>query len=224
MKTVVLSDFDDTISTADVGLSIYQRFGGLGQRQYTEQWRRGEISTQQEYELSFATIKARPEEIETFVATVPLDPAFSDFLSLLHEKGHEFYIVSDGLRWYIEIVLHANGVQGLDIISCDVRYENGRYVFDFPYANPDCQPCGGLCATCKRDVVLDFKARGYAVVFIGDGRNDRYAADVADAVLGKKILAEHCERAGIPYFRYDGFADVIRLWPAVERHLREVGA
>lgn len=224
MKIIVLSDFDGTISTVDVVVSIYQRFGGPGQRKYTEQWQRGEISTQQEYERSFATIKARPEEIERLVVTVPIDPAFRDFLDLLRKKGHEFCVVSEGLRWYIDIILHANGLQGLKIISGDVRYENGRYNFDFPYENHNCQACGGLCATCKHNVVLDLKARGYAVVFIGDGRNDRYAADVADAVLGKKILAEYCERERIPYFRYDGFADVIRLWPEVERHLREVGA
>ncbi|MBC7262880.1 MAG: HAD-IB family phosphatase [Chloroflexi bacterium] len=222
MKVIVLSDFDGTLATVDVTESIYQRFGGPGQRKYTEQWLRGEISTQQEYEGSFATIKARPEEIGSFVATLSLDPAFPEFLTLLKKKGYKFCIVSEGLRWYIEILLRKSGLQGLDIIAGDVRYENGRYIFDFPYANPNCQTCGGLCATCKRDIVLDFKARGYAVVFIGDGRNDRYVADVADAVLGKEILAKYCEREGIPYFRYDGFVDIIRLWPEVEQRLKEL--
>ncbi len=62
----------------------------------------------------------------------------------------------------------------------------------FPYGHPACLVCG----TCKRERVRRHQEAGRAVVFVGDGPSDRYAAHHADVVFAKASLADWCERAG----------------------------
>ena len=62
----------------------------------------------------------------------------------------------------------------------------------FPYGHAGCLVCG----TCKRERVRRHQAAGRAVVFVGDGPSDRYAAHHADVIFAKGSLAAWCEAAG----------------------------
>jgi hypothetical protein len=74
----------------------------------------------------------------------------------------------------------------------------------FPYGHPACFVCG----TCKRERVRLHQAAGRAVVFVGDGTSDRYAAAHADVVFAKESLARICAAQGWPFIEWESFVDV----------------
>ncbi len=74
----------------------------------------------------------------------------------------------------------------------------------FPNGHPSCFVCG----TCKRARVLADQAAGRAVVFVGDGESDRYAAGYADLVFAKHALLRLCVENGWPFRRWTEFAEV----------------
>ena len=74
----------------------------------------------------------------------------------------------------------------------------------FPYGHPACLVCG----TCKRERIRLHRAAGRAVVFVGDGPSDRYAAHHADVIFAKSSLAGWCEVENIPYEPWERLSDV----------------
>jgi hypothetical protein len=58
--------------------------------------------------------------------------------------------------------------------------------------------------------VLAQQAAGRAVVFIGDGESDRYAAGYADVVFAKSSLVRLCLEYGWPFRRWTEFAEIER--------------
>ena len=84
MKYAILSDFDDTITTINVLDTLYEMFGGSSTHYHMERWRRGEISTMEELEQIFSTVKSTRYEMEALLRTVELDPGFTD------AQNHEF--------------------------------------------------------------------------------------------------------------------------------------
>ena len=82
------------------------------------------------------------------------------------------------------------------------RSPAARASIAFPNGHPTCFVCG----TCKRNRVLAHQAAGRAVVFIGDGESDRYAAGYSDVVFAKRSLVRICLEAGWPFQRWTEFA------------------
>ena len=83
-----------------------------------------------------------------------------------------------------------------------------------------------MCGTCKRNRVLAHQAAGRAVVFIGDGESDRYAAGYADVVFAKHSLINICLEAGWSFTRWTEFAEIehwlderLRAWSVDEGSL-----
>ena len=79
-----------------------------------------------------------------------------------------------------------------------------RATIDFPNGHPRCFVCG----TCKRNRVLAHQAAGRAVVFIGDGASDRYAAGYSDVVFAKRALVQLCLENGWPFRRWTEFVEI----------------
>ena len=65
-----------------------------------------------------------------------------------------------------------------------------------------------MCGTCKRNRVLAHQAAGRAVVFVGDGESDRYAAGYADVVFAKHSLVRLCLENGWPFRRWTEFIEI----------------
>jgi hypothetical protein len=52
------------------------------------------------------------------------------------------------------------------------------------------------------------QAAGRAVVFIGDGESDRYAAGYSDVVFAKRALVKLCLENGWPFRRWTEFSEI----------------
>ena len=125
--------------------------------------------------------------------------------------------MSDGFGFFIEPALEALGVAELPVVTARTTFSGRRASIAFPNGHPTCLVCG----TCKRNRVLAHQAAGRAVVFIGDGESDRYAAGYSDIVWAKRSLVRICLEAGWPFRRWTEFpeidawlAEVLAAWRA----------
>jgi 2-hydroxy-3-keto-5-methylthiopentenyl-1-phosphate phosphatase len=92
------------------------------------------------------------------------------------------------------------------MVSADTNFDplTGRARIAFPNGHPACFVCG----TCKRARVFAHQAAGRAVVFVGDGESDRYAAAYSDVVFAKRGLVRLCLEFGWPFRRWTELAEV----------------
>ncbi len=113
-------------------------------------------------------------------------------------------VVSDGFGFFIGPALEALGVGELPVVTARTTFVGRRARIDYPNGHPSCHVCG----TCKRQRVLEHRAAGRRVVFIGDGESDRYAAGYSDVVFAKRSLVRICVEAGWPFQRWTEFAEI----------------
>jgi len=209
MKTVVLCDFDGIIALDDVLDEVFARYADPKYRSIVARWDRREIGTPEVLESCFPLLRATPDELNRYFDSVLIEPAFPALLRLCRERGYDFYILSDGLTWYIERILNRYDLGSIPIFANIVSFDGLEAHFSHPWRNKDCEPCGGVCGTCKRDVVLSFKRKGARVIYIGNGLSDRYSAVEADLVFAKGRLRDHLLAAGQLFIPFRGFNDII---------------
>ena len=200
-----LVDYDGTICLTQVVDELMNAFAP------PEQWLpldaaydRGEIGSAAELPQLVAWLPADPVPVLAAAADQPHDGTFPAFVELARASGVEIEIVSDGYGFYVEPALARLGVTGLPIATAETSWASGRAEIRFPYGHPDCH----LCGTCKRNRVLQHRARGRYVVLVGDGTSDRYGAAHADTIFAKAPLSGWCETAGWPYRPWSTFDDV----------------
>jgi 2-hydroxy-3-keto-5-methylthiopentenyl-1-phosphate phosphatase len=126
------------------------------------------------------------------------------FVRRAQAAGIPIEVVSDGFGFFIEPALAALGVVELPIVTARTRFEGRQASIEFPNGHPSCLVCG----TCKRNRVLAHQAAGRAVVFIGDGESDRYAAGYSDIVFAKRSLVRICLEAGWAFRRWTEFREI----------------
>ena len=202
----VLIDFDGTISRFDVGDLLMSRFvedqAALDEKD--QAYYEGRVGSR---ELMLWDLSVLPEDAELLRATaasLPLDESFAAFVALCRRWRAAIEVVSDGFGFHVEPALAALGLADLPVATNETRLEGPDRGMSFPYGHPRCFVCG----TCKRERVRIHQAAGRAVVFIGDGTSDRFAAAHADLVFAKDQLAELCATEGWAYQPWSSFADV----------------
>jgi 2,3-diketo-5-methylthio-1-phosphopentane phosphatase len=186
---------------------LYQTFSADGLK-FAKLWEEGKITTQEEIELTFASVTASREEMELAVAKMPLDPNFTPFFELCRRKGLEFAVVSEGLRWYIDFMLEREGIREVEIYANEIIFTDHGIRFEYPHFHGDCPERG----VCKSNIVNQYKQAGKRVIFIGDGKSDYEAAETADLVFATRKLATYCAEQGLPAVNFTDFGDLISKW------------
>src|SRR5574341_1590276 len=177
MPPAIFIDFDGTVTPYDVEFEIFARLGGIDRAgDVVARWERGELDVPERLRLGFKSLHdagVTRDQLEKFLDGVPIDPSFPPFLQFLQDRAWPHAILSDGLRWYIEGVLKRHNIGVIPpVISNRIDFEKG-WQLGFPNRNGDCSPCR-QCATCKRYPVREAKSWADPVVFVGDGRADRW--------------------------------------------------
>ena len=147
-------------------------------------------------------VDADPAALLATAAAQPHDPGFVPFVRRAQAAGIPVEVVSDGFGFFIAPALEHLGVAELPVVTARTTFTGRRAAIDYPNGHPTCLVCG----TCKRNRVLAHQAAGRAVVFIGDGESDRYAAGYSDVVFAKRALVRICVEAGWPFRRWTEFA------------------
>jgi 2-hydroxy-3-keto-5-methylthiopentenyl-1-phosphate phosphatase len=203
---IYFCDFDGTIAVKDIGNELQKRFSHPRWRTPNRAYLSGKITSRDCLWSQFEFFRANRQEVQEFVLGHELDPGFADFARWSREVGIPLVILSDGLGFYIKLLLEKNGLEGFACYSNEAHFEADRARIEFPYYRPDCSHgCG--CGNCKPGHMEDY--RNYEKVYVGDGISDRFAALEADRVYAKKLLVDYCRDHGIEHISYQTFHDVL---------------
>lgn len=207
MHVAILCDFDGTITDDDVAQLIFDRFGSQMWWEIENRFRRGQISCKNALIGEFSTVRAGKKQIEDFVnENVRIKPHFDQFIESCRNKKLPISIVSDGLDFYIDLVLKKVSLDGIKVYCNRAVFEDNKVRISFPYTNPQCDKCGN----CKRLHLRRLKKKGYQIIYVGDGYSDMCAAKEADFVIAKGYLLDYCMTDKIACAAFKDFADVVR--------------
>jgi len=203
-----LVDYDGTISRQDVGGELLARF--LDEELRSEEQEKdadydaGLVGSRELMQWDMDVLPGDARVLRETAASIPQDETFPAFVAAVRERGAAIEVVSDGLGFYVASNLERLGVADVPIATNGNDVAGGGSGMSFPYGHPRCFVCG----TCKRERVRTHQAADRAVVFVGDGTSDRFAAAHADVVFAKGSLARICAAEGWPYQVWDTFAEV----------------
>jgi 2,3-diketo-5-methylthio-1-phosphopentane phosphatase len=202
----VLVDFDGTISLADVGDVLLTRLvDDQDEVRRMDQLYIDHAKGSRELIAWDMEVLPRDEDrLLEVVDALPLDETFTDLARAVAGAGAAIEIVSDGMGFHVERMLGRLGLAHLPVATNETVLGAGGAGVTFPYGHPHCLVCG----TCKRERVRRHQAAGRAVIFVGDGPSDRYAARHADVVFAKAALAAWCSHEGISSQRWERLGDV----------------
>lgn len=219
----ILVDYDGTIALTDVSDTVMaEHVPGIWEAEAAA-YDAGLVGSRRLMTWEMAQVDADPARLLATAASQPHDPGFVPFVRRAQAAGIPVEVVSDGFGFFIRPALEALGVGELPVITARTKFSGESASIAFPNGHPSCHVCG----TCKRNRVLAHQAAGRAVVFIGDGESDRYAAGYSDVVFAKHSLVHICLEAGWPFKRWTEFEEIdvwlasaLRAWGAEEASLR----
>ncbi|SHH80172.1 Haloacid Dehalogenase superfamily, subfamily IB, phosphoserine phosphatase-like/2,3-diketo-5-methylthio-1-phosphopentane phosphatase [Caloranaerobacter azorensis DSM 13643] len=210
-RILILTDFDGTIIKKDVGVALVKNFGPKNWENYEKKWIQREMSSKYVltfyYESMFQSTQSTRKFIDFIDKNIEIDKNFYDFYNYCKRNKFEIYIISDGMSFYIDFILHKYKLDGIPYFS-NLYIDNGDSIkIEFPYYNPKCGMCGN-CKTNHLDKLLD---KNTYVVYIGDGYSDRCISEKVDLVFAKNDLEKYCIENNINYIKYNDFLDVFRV-------------
>ena len=206
----VLVDYDGTIALTDVSDVVVATHAPGGWEHFAALYDEGRLGSRRLMEWEVARMPADPAPLLDTAAEQPLDPGFVSFVRLARSARVPVEVVSDGFGFFIGPALTRLGIAGLPVATAAMTWPgSGPPTIAWPNGHPRCFVCG----TCKRQRVIAHRAAGRAVVFIGDGESDRYAAGYADLVFATRELVTICRENGWPHRGWRDFAG-IETWLA----------
>jgi len=201
----VFIDFDGTITKKDVGANIFLEFGDSeAAYEIIYGFRDGKLTATETWDGLLNTIKEPvKEKISEFVSGFEIDDHFKDFLGFLWEREIEFFVISDGFKFYIDSIFKREGIEA-PCFSNDLKFVDGGLELVYPYTDEHCTKC----ANCKRNHVVSLSGDHEYSVFIGNGSSDVCAALHCDYIFAKESLLKYCELNRVSYYPYRDFRDV----------------
>jgi 2-hydroxy-3-keto-5-methylthiopentenyl-1-phosphate phosphatase len=213
---LILVDFDGTVTQNDVGALLFDTYAPKHHQQIVSLWLEGEISSKECMERLCRLVKISKLDLKKFVLSQKIDEKFPDFVDLCKCKYFKLVILSDGLDYYIRLILNKFGLEELPFFSNVLKFENTKLVPEFPYFDLGC----GNCGNCKKNHLISLRNKGQKVIYIGDGLSDRCAVTEADIVFAKNDLRKFCKEEGIEHYLFRDFGDISR---ALQKLLKDQG-
>jgi len=206
-KALVISDFDGTICTVDLGNKVLSHFTQKSWGDIDREYIKGSIGSREAYSKISPLMAVNPVRLNKYVLKLAkIDPFFLKFYRLAKKKGVDVKIVSDGLDFYIRAVMEKHHLGEIEFFSNVVVFgQNDSLIFEFPQANALC----GRCGTCKNKILNDHRLMYEKIIYIGDGHSDICPSRCADLVFAKDVLLRKCEEEGTtPYQPFHDFSAI----------------
>jgi 2-hydroxy-3-keto-5-methylthiopentenyl-1-phosphate phosphatase len=204
---LILLDFDGTITQSDVGALIFETFAPEENHKFVSLWLEGRISSKECLERLCQLVTISRSDLKKFVLSQKIDENFCDFVDLCKCRNIRLAILSDGLDFYIKLILEKFGLKKLPFYSNVLRFEGKKLKPEFPYYHRGC----GNCGNCKKYHLQKLRKREQRVVYIGDGLSDKCAVREADIILAKNDLRRFCAKERIEHYRFSDFGDVSEI-------------
>ena len=202
----ILSDFDGTITTKDGLYCFIEKYAKGNWEEIEQQWADGKIDSKTCLVEEFKLVPNLSEElISEFIETIEIDESFIDFYNKISEKEIDFYVVSDGIDYFIERILGKYGLKNIKTVTNHGEFRGEFFEITFPNDHSECINNAG---TCKCKVLKDLKQDYEKIVYIGDGVSDYCVADKADILYAKSRLLNYCNDKEINCIPYCNFSDI----------------
>jgi 2,3-diketo-5-methylthio-1-phosphopentane phosphatase/HAD superfamily hydrolase (TIGR01509 family) len=210
LRTLVICDFDGTVSKKDVGYNLLSHFSGGRWDEIDQDFVAGRIGSREAYQRMITRLQGIEADYQRVARELgEMDPDFAAFVQFCQERGMAVKIASDGFGLYIRLFLEELGIRGVEYFANEICFgPGGKMTADFPFASADCPDCG----CCKQELVRGYRDRFDRIVYIGDGISDRCAALEADLVFAKRSLYHHCLAQGLRAFSFRGFSDILQVF------------
>ena len=209
-KTVLISDFDGTISKEDFFNMVIEKLLKKEDIKPWDDYVAGQITHFEALSRIFSKVRIPQNELDAFIDSIQIDEKFQEMLKLCGKLAIPVYICSAGMDYYI--LKRVSGLikkYKITLIANHARYfpETGFHLVPLPENSPYyCKEVG----VDKEALVKTFKEQGYFTIFAGDGRPDIKAAKAADAVFAKAALLELCKKGNIKTLNFENFGDIIK--------------
>ncbi len=219
MKVVFASDFDGTISLRDFYWIVIDKYLGKEYIELYHQWQAKKIKDVDFLNMVFNNIKKDYETVINDIYSIPIDTKAINFIKWFTDEVGEFYVISAGCKYYIDILLDKYNIANrVKVIANPGYYENGSI-----YMVPDTSKeyYSEIFGVDKGKAVEMIKREADFLFFAGDSRPDYYAAKVSDYVFAKHQLADILREEGIKFFEFRDFGDINEEVKRVLESLKE---
>ena len=206
-KTLIQCDFDGTITEEDMGFMLMDIFIGSKEwRKLLVQYHKNEISVGPFNTKAFSMLKEDRKTLVNFIKSkVKVRSGFQALLDYCSKENFRFFIVSNGLDFYIEAILQHIGISGISAASAQTRFTQSG--IEARYIDHE----GNLLDQgFKESYVKMFRKRGYRVIYIGNGESDAAPAKLAHHIFACDNLRDYCREQKIAHTPFTDFNDVIK--------------
>lgn len=206
-KINIFCDFDGTITQKDLGDEIFKNFGEF--YTFNKLLVNGEITIYEYWEKTVGSLVTGAEsKIKEYALNAEIDPYFVNFIKTAKDMGCSIFIVSDGFSQYISPITEKFSFNDIPVFSNTIDFNNCPK----PIYYGRSEECKCMCASCKRNVVVNISAEDEIIVYIGDGYSDFCAATHSDIIFAKKNLAKYLSENRIPFYNFKTFFDIIKIF------------
>jgi len=204
-KTIIQCDFDGTITEEDASFYLLDAYAEGDWRSILQEYKEGRITVGEFNTRAFAMIKQDEATLLSELdKNVRIRPGFRELLDYSTYRGFRFAIVSNGLQFYIEAILRALGIEGIEVRAATNRFAaDGVHV---QYIAPDGRV---LQDGFKEAYIKLFLSEGYRVVYVGNGTSDSYASRHAHIVFATGDLLSYYLRHELPCIPFNDLTEVV---------------
>ncbi len=211
MKTLFQCDFDASLTIGEVSHSLLEAFAEGDWKSIQASYYGGRITVEECNTWQFAMINKSREEIRDFLlhsGKVVLRPGVQEFFRYGRERGWEFSIISNGLKFYIQVILEDLGFGDIEIIAAETEFQPEGLKLTYHDTNGTPIMAGFKASQAEKQ-----RLKGYdRVYFLGDGMADLPPARHADHVFATGMLLQKCREENLPYTEFEDLIDVIHYF------------
>lgn len=208
-NTVLISDFDGTISKKDFFWYAIENLLEKTDIQPWNDYKNGRITHFEALRRIFSKIRSNKEAFDDFIFSLPIEECFVDTVKYCKTNAIDFYIVSAGADYYIELILRKLKVfDDIKLIANKGVYsqEKGLEMFkpdaSLPYYSENYGVGKGLFAA-------DLRKKYDKIVFAGDGNPDIEVAKFADVVFARDTLLKLCKDNNITTKEFNSYCNIL---------------
>ncbi|MCL1885739.1 MAG: HAD-IB family phosphatase [Dehalococcoidia bacterium] len=205
-QIMIQSDFDGTLTVGDVSFQILDEFTGTSWRTLLDDYMQGKMSVNRFNSAVFSRVKTDREILDRFVReNAVIRPGFIELLDVCRERNFRFFIVSNGMTFYIDNILKMMGVQNIEFAAAHAIFRPEGV--ESWYEGPDGQK---VEEGFKESYTGRFIQEGYRVVYLGNGESDFAPASMCSHIFSIDNLTKCCQRAGVAHTPFIDLHDIAR--------------
>lgn len=210
-NTVILIDFDGTITDRDTNVEIINKFGDRKAVEIEKNHMSDEYDKLGVVQLIFDRIKLSEDEYVNYILNnFNLTEGFLDFYKEAKANKIDLAIISGGFTNGIYPFLEKYSIKDIPVYANSLSFQGKDIKVDFYDKDKNCC-ANGPCGNCKVKRYEEFKNKYNKIIFIGDGHTDRWISHVSDIVFAKDELADLCKKDDIEYIEWENFHDIIKF-------------